>query len=97
MKQLITLLIVLAYQGTVYARPAITIIGTTTIMPPSCPNVLNLCKTLVDSQNELITQLNANQKVLEQHLEAKSEPLLPWWAWAGLGVVAGFAVGKGAH
>jgi hypothetical protein len=61
---------------------------------PTCPNVLKLCKGLVDNQYELIKQLEANQKALEKNLEAQKNPLIPTWMLVGASLVAGAIGGK---
>jgi hypothetical protein len=67
---------------------------------PTCDEVLQDCISTVKAQDEDIARLKQDSKQLESALAKDNSPLLPWYAWVGIGVIAGGVAGielKGGH
>lgn len=61
----------------------------------TCPRALHACITLTQAQDAQIAQLKQDKDQLAKALtDANKTPLLPTWAWAALGVLAGTVIGS---
>jgi len=65
-----------------------------------CEAALEDCRGVVEAQDQDISRLKQDSKQLESQLAKDNSPLLPWYAWVGIGIIAGGVAGielKGGH
>jgi hypothetical protein len=55
----------------------------------SCTTVLEACQGLIKADDALILQLKANNKILEDKIDAQEAPMIPSWVWYGVVFIAG--------
>jgi peptidoglycan hydrolase CwlO-like protein len=63
----------------------------------SCDLAIDACKTLVEAQDTQISHLKQDKKDLEKKLNEESDPLIPNWLWAVMGVIVGGTVVEVLH
>jgi hypothetical protein len=55
----------------------------------ACENALQACQNLVIQEDTQAEHLKQQVTLLEKSLKEESSPLIPYWAWAIIGSVAG--------
>jgi hypothetical protein len=58
-----------------------------------CDNALTACQLVIKAEDQDITRLKQDSKALEVQLARDNSPLLPWYAWTMIGIIAGGVAG----